>query len=66
MKMSCWQAFESLGCAIVQVGMRYFHKNKNQFHCPIINLDKIWSLVGEEVRSCDSLCSLFFSIRVVQ
>ena len=42
--------------------MRYFHKNKNQFHCPIINLDKIWSLVGEEVRSCGSLNSLFFSI----
>ena len=57
--LSCW-------CANVQVGMRYFHKNKNQFHCPIINLDKIWSLMGEEVRSCDLLYSLFFSIRVVQ
>jgi hypothetical protein len=30
--------------------MRHFHKTKNQFHCPIVNLDKIWSLVGEEVR----------------
>ncbi len=29
--------------------MRHFHKTKNQFHCPIVNLDKIWSLVGEEV-----------------
>ena len=30
--------------------MRTFHKLKNHFHCPIINLDKLWSLVGEEVR----------------
>lgn len=34
----------------MQVGMRYFHLNKNKYHCPIINLDKIWNLVGEEVR----------------
>jgi len=33
-----------------KVGMRHFHKTKNQFHCPIVNLDKIWSLVGEEAR----------------
>eukprot|EP00951_Prasinocladus_malaysianus_P007994 scaffold57555_cov30-Prasinocladus_malaysianus.AAC.1 len=31
--------------------MRYFHLNKNKYHCPIINLDKLWTLVGEEVRS---------------
>jgi hypothetical protein len=30
--------------------MRTFHKLKNHYHCPIINLDKIWTLVGEEVR----------------
>lgn len=30
--------------------MRYFHLNKNKYHCPIINLDKIWNLVGEEAR----------------
>jgi hypothetical protein len=46
----------------LQVGMRTFHKLKNHFHCPIINLDKIWTLVGEEVRACRSLdhttCSL--------
>ena len=29
-----------------QVGMRYFHKTMNKFHCPVVNLDKIWSLVG--------------------
>ena len=33
-----------------KVGMRYFHLSKNKYHCPIINLDKIWTLVGEEVR----------------
>merc|ERR1712032_1518967 len=33
-----------------KVGMRYFHKTNNQFACPTINLDKIWSLVSEETR----------------
>lgn len=33
-----------------QVGMRYFHLNRNKYHCPIVNLDKLWTLVGEEVR----------------
>lgn len=39
-------------CALVpvQVGMRYFHFSKNKYHCPVINLDKIWTLVGEEAR----------------
>jgi len=35
---------------VPQVGMRHFHKQKNHFHCPIINLDKLWTLVGEETR----------------
>ncbi len=30
--------------------MRYFHKTQNKFHCPSINLDKIWSLVSEQTR----------------
>jgi hypothetical protein len=34
-----------------QVGMRYFNKNMNKFHIPIINLDKLWTLVGDEVRA---------------
>lgn len=34
---------------LAQVGMRYFHLNKNKYHNPIVNLDKLWSLVGEEV-----------------
>ncbi|KAH0868563.1 hypothetical protein HID58_075585, partial [Brassica napus] len=28
-----------------KVGMRYFHKLRNKFYCPIVNLDKLWSLV---------------------
>ncbi|CAI0560223.1 unnamed protein product [Linum tenue] len=27
------------------VGMRYFHKLKNRFYCPIVNIDKLWSMV---------------------
>ena len=34
-----------------KVGMRYFHLNKNKYHCPIVNLDKLWALVGEQART---------------
>ena len=30
--------------------MRYFHKTNQQFHCPVVNLDRIWTLVSEETR----------------
>ncbi|KAH0565323.1 60s acidic ribosomal protein P2 [Trichoglossum hirsutum] len=33
-----------------KVGMRYFHKLQNQFWKPVINLDKLWSLVPAERR----------------
>ncbi|KAI9783642.1 MAG: 60S ribosomal protein L27A [Candelina submexicana] len=33
-----------------KVGMRYFHKLQNQFWKPVINLDKLWSLVPAEAR----------------
>ena len=33
-----------------KVGMRHYHKLRNHSHCPVINLDKIWNLVGEEAR----------------
>eukprot|EP00887_Chlorella_sp_A99_P003064 scaffold9.g3064.t1 len=33
-----------------KVGMRYFHVNKNKFFNPIVNVDKLWALVGEEAR----------------
>ena len=29
--------------------MRHFHLQRNHYHCPIVNLDKLWSLVGEDV-----------------
>jgi len=34
-----------------KVGMRYFHKQRNHFWNPVINLDKLWSLVPAESRS---------------
>merc|ERR1711993_60214 len=33
-----------------KVGMRYFHKTNNKFHCPTVNLDKLWSLVSEQTQ----------------
>ena len=32
------------------VGMRYFHKLRNHYARPVINLDKVWTLIGEEKR----------------
>merc|ERR1712096_62395 len=34
-----------------KVGMRYYHKTLNQFHCPTVNVDKIWTLVSEQTRT---------------
>merc|ERR1719473_1596364 len=34
-----------------KVGMRYFHKSKSLFHCPTINVEKLWTLVSEEART---------------
>ncbi|KAL6753108.1 component of cytosolic 80S ribosome and 60S large subunit, partial [Haematococcus lacustris] len=34
-----------------KVGMRHFHLQKNKYFNPIINLDKLWSLAGEQVRT---------------
>ena len=34
-----------------KVGMRYFHKLRNKFYCPIVNLDRLWSLVPEDVKA---------------
>lgn len=33
-----------------KLGMRNFHWKKNQFHCPSINVDRVWSLLPEEER----------------
>lgn len=34
-----------------KLGMRNFHLNRNHNYCPTINLDKLWSLVGDEIRT---------------
>ncbi|KAJ2759647.1 60S ribosomal protein L28 [Coemansia nantahalensis] len=34
-----------------KVGMRYFHKTQNQFWRPVVNVDKLWSLVDAESRA---------------
>ncbi|XP_013743693.1 60S ribosomal protein L27a-3-like [Brassica napus] len=36
---------------LCKVGMWYFHKLRNKFHCPIVNLDRLWSLVPEDVKA---------------
>merc|ERR1711900_80231 len=33
-----------------KVGMRYFHKQGSHFWKPVINLDKLWSLIPAEKR----------------
>ena len=33
-----------------KVGMRHFHKTTQKYHCPTINVDKLWSLVPAEQR----------------
>jgi large subunit ribosomal protein L27Ae len=32
-----------------KVGIRHFHLLKNREHCPIVNIDRLWSLAGEGV-----------------
>ncbi|KAG7137387.1 60S ribosomal protein L27a like [Verticillium longisporum] len=38
------------GRGMAVVGMRYFHKQQNHFWKPVVNLDKLWSLVPLEQR----------------
>jgi len=33
-----------------KVGMRYFHKTNQQFYQPAINVEKLWTLVSEDVK----------------
>ena len=33
-----------------KVGMRHFHKTKNQYFCPVVNLDRLWTLVSDQTR----------------
>ncbi len=34
-----------------KVGMRHFHLTRNKYHCPTVNLDKIWTLVSDQTRT---------------
>lgn len=31
-----------------KLGMRHFHLTHNAYHCPIVNLEKLWTLVPEQ------------------
>ncbi len=31
-------------------GQRHFHLKRNQYHCPTVNLDSLWSLVSHKTR----------------
>ncbi|GAU35804.1 hypothetical protein TSUD_155790 [Trifolium subterraneum] len=33
-----------------KVGMRYFHKLRNKFYSPTVNIDKLWSLIPQQVK----------------
>ncbi|XP_065835991.1 large ribosomal subunit protein uL15-like [Oscarella lobularis] len=33
-----------------KVGMRHFHLTRQRYYRPIVNLDKLWSLVSEQTR----------------
>lgn len=33
-----------------KVGMRYIHLTRNRYHRPVINLDKLWSLVSDSTK----------------
>ena len=34
-----------------KVGMRHFHVLRNRYHCPSVNIDRLFSLVGEEAKN---------------
>ncbi len=31
-----------------KVGMRHFHYTANKYHCPSLNVERIWHVVGKE------------------
>merc|ERR1712170_137051 len=33
-----------------KVGMRHFGYQKNPYHCPVVNVDRLWSLLSEEQK----------------
>ena len=37
-----------------KVGMRHFNIRKNAYHCPVVNLDKLWSLAGGDAARAEA------------
>ncbi|KAL8431364.1 hypothetical protein ACSSS7_005302 [Eimeria intestinalis] len=35
-------------CASSRVGMRHFHLLRNHQYCPVVNVDRLWSLLSEK------------------
>ena len=33
-----------------KIGMRHYHLTKNKYHCPTVNLEKVWTLITEQQR----------------
>ncbi|KAK3041856.1 hypothetical protein RJ639_000372 [Escallonia herrerae] len=33
-----------------KVGMRYFHRLRNKFHCPVVNVERLWSMLPQEAK----------------
>ncbi|XP_008784311.1 60S ribosomal protein L27a-3-like [Phoenix dactylifera] len=33
-----------------KVGMRYFHRLRNKFYCPTVNVERLWSLIPDDVK----------------
>ena len=46
--------------------MRHFHLTKQQYFCPTINTEKLWSLVTEQVCVCVSTFCFRWRAGVVQ
>ena len=43
-----------------KVGMRYFHKTKNQYHVSIVNVDTLWSFIDESITGIPVIDVNFF------
>ena len=41
-----------------KVGMRHYHLKRNQSFCPTVSLDKLWTLVSEQLGSMQQKPSL--------
>ena len=33
-----------------KVGMRHFHLTKNQYFCPVVNVERLWSLIPQQTK----------------